>query len=363
MKGLVERFDFLKILDASGAHFLENPPSHWVIALSVAVLTLLLLRVIYNVLSSRLKVMADRTDNKFDDIISDAVQVTQVWFFVILALYMGSTLLHLPNYAARIRQFLVIALLMQMGIWMVAIMNSALKQWLESRNQDPSIATAMVAIRFAGKLLIWALVTLLVLDNMGVHVGSLVAGLGVGGIAVALAVQRVLGDLLASISIVLDKPFEVGDTIMVGDMVGMVEHVGLKTTRLRATSGEQLIISNSDLLSTRIRNMKRMKERRVVLTFGITYQTPPERVALVPAWVKEVVSMQDSLRFERSHLQKLGESAILFETIYWVNTPDMMVFMEMQQAVNLAVLTRLAQEGVGLAYPSQTLYLQGSVEK
>jgi small-conductance mechanosensitive channel len=302
--------------------------------------------------------MAARTDNKFDDIVSDSVKVTQSWFLVVLALYFGSTLLHFPEYAPRIRQLLVLSFLMQMGIWFVALMNSALGQWLESRNQDPSIATAMVAIRFVGKLLIWAIVALLMLDNMGVQVGSLVAGLGVGGIAVALAVQRVLGDLLASISIVMDKPFEVGDTIMVGDMVGMVENVGLKTTRLRATSGEQLIISNSDLLSTRIRNMKRMKERRVVLTFSVAYQTATEKVALIPGWVKDVVSIQESLRFERSHLQKLGDSAILFETIYWVNTPDMQVYMDMQQAVNLAVLSKLASEGVALAYPTQTVFMQ-----
>jgi len=196
-------------------------------------------------------------------------------------------------------------------------------------------------------------VVLLILDNFGVKVASLLAGLGVGGIAVALAVQRVLGDLLASISIILDKPFEIGDTIDIGSMVGTVEHIGLKTTRVRASSGEQLIVSNSDLLNSRIRNLKRMKERRNVMTFGIPYETDPKLVEQVPVWIQTVIEAQPQLRFDRAHLQKFGDSALIFEVVYWVTTPDMSVHMDSQQAVNLELLRKFRTEGVELAYPTQ----------
>lgn len=358
LQKIAEYFDFLKVLDALGVTFLGNAPSRWMIALIVSVLAMVSLRFAHRLAESRLQKLAAKTDNYLDDIVVETISRTKSWFLVVLGLYVGSLLLELGTHGTSMRHVLMVAAFIQLGLWSGSLLSSALRQWHASRNGEASIGTAMVAFRFLGHVMIWSVVLLLMLDNLGVKVVSLLAGLGVGGIAIALAVQRVLGDLLASVSIILDKPFEIGDAINLGDATGVVEHVGLKSTRLRSLSGEQLIVSNSDLLNTRIRNFKRMQERRNLWTFGVTYQTSPDKLAQIPVWVKEIVSAQPILRFERAHFQKLGDSALVFEVVHWVTSPDYNLYMDAQQAVNLALVSKFAGEGVEFAYPTQTVFLQ-----
>jgi len=358
MEQIANRVDFFVFLDGKDRMICGNPPSHLVMALLFTFVLFVIMEGIYTLAQKHLQAIADATPNRVDDVIADSTAQTKKWFFYGLSLYFGSLLLEAGSQSEHFKQACIVLILIQVGIWSMALLKSTLKNWHESRGGDSSVATAMVAFSFLGKLLIWSVILLLILDNLGVKVGSLLAGLGVGGIAVALAVQRVLGDLLASISIVLDKPFEIGDTITVGDMVGTVEHVGLKTTRLRSATGEQLILSNSDLLSSRIRNYKRMKERRNLMTLAITYSTPHEKVAKIPALIAEIIGAQSSLRFDRAHLSKLADSAIQFEIVYWVNTPQYDVFMDTQQAVNQEILRRFALDGIEFAYPTQTLYVE-----
>jgi small-conductance mechanosensitive channel len=201
-------------------------------------------------------------------------------------------------------------------------------------------------------------VLLLVLDNLGVNITALVAGLGVGGVAVALAVQTILSDLLSSLSIALDKPFVIGDFLMVGDMLGSVEYVGLKTTRLRSLSGEQLVFSNTDLLGSRIRNFGRMYERRVAFNLGVTYQTTREQIRKVPAIIREAIETQDRTRFDRSHFKEYGAYSLNFESVYYINGPDYNQYMDIQQAINLTIHEGFEREGIDFAYPTQTLVLQ-----
>jgi small-conductance mechanosensitive channel len=177
---------------------------------------------------------------------------------------------------------------------------------------------------------------------------------------VALAAQNILGDLFASLSIVLDKPFVMGDFIIVGSQMGTVEKVGLKTTRVRALSGEQLIFANTDLLQSRIQNFKRMQERRVVFTIGVLYETPREKLAEIPRIIREIVESQDGTRFDRSHFKEFGDFSLNFETVYYVQVPDYNVYMDVQQAINLAMFERLAAEGIEFAYPTQKLYVRTS---
>jgi small-conductance mechanosensitive channel len=197
-------------------------------------------------------------------------------------------------------------------------------------------------------------ILLLVLDNLGVDVTALVAGLGIGGVAVALALQNVLGDLLASLAIVFDKPFVLGDTITVGDMTGTVESIGMKTTRLRSAGGEQLVLANGELLKSPIRNWTRLAERRVLLTFGVSYQTPAAAVERIPALIQEIVEAQDLTRFERAHFKGFGPSALDFVAVYWILTQDYKAFMDRQQAVNLGLLRAFEGEGIQIAQPAQT---------
>jgi len=181
-----------------------------------------------------------------------------------------------------------------------------------------------------------------------------VAGLGVGGIAVALALQNILGDVFASMSILLDKPFVTGDFITVDELMGTVEHVGLKTTRLRSLSGEQLVFANSDLLKSRIRNYQRMEERRVAFAVRLAYPTPAEKLAAIPAIVREIIDAQELARFGRSHFKSFGTFSLDFENVYYVKSPDYDTYMDVQQAINLAICRRFQEEGIEFAHPAQT---------
>jgi len=174
-------------------------------------------------------------------------------------------------------------------------------------------------------------------------------------IAVALALQNVLGDLFASISILLDKPFVVGDAIVVGDFNGTVEQIGIKTTRLKSVNGEQLIMGNADLAHSRIRNFKRLLERRSVFTFGVTYQTPREKLERIPALLQEIIEQTPQARFERAHFAKFGDWALVFEAAYFVQHPDYQSYMDAQQAINFELLRRFEQERIEFAYPTQTV--------
>jgi small-conductance mechanosensitive channel len=215
----------------------------------------------------------------------------------------------------------------------------------------------MVALGFIVKLTLWSLILLVALDNLGFNIRTLIAGLGVGGVAVALAVQNVLGDLFASLSIVLDKPFVIGDFLIVDDHLGTVERVGLKTTRLRSLGGEQLIFSNSDLLKSRLHNYGRMFERRVVFSVGVTYQTPRAKLELIPTIIREAIQAQDKTRLDRSHFKAFGDFSINFESVYYVLGPDYNLYMDIQQAINLQIHKRFEEEGIEFAFPTQTLFV------
>jgi small-conductance mechanosensitive channel len=286
---------------------------------------------------------------------------TAGWFLVLVALYVASRLLAPTRWTEMIiPRVATIGLVIQLGLWSTA----GLAMFLTLRRArqlaaDPSTVAAMDLVGFLLRLVVWTAVLLVLLDNLGVNVTTLIAGLGVGGVAVALAAQNILGDLFSSLSIVLDKPFVVGDFIVIGEYLGSVEHVGLKTTRVRSLSGEQLVFSNTDLLTSRIRNYGRMFERRVVASFGVTYQTPLAKVRRIPAIIREIVEGQSKVRFDRGHFQALGDSALAFEYVYYVLTPDYNHYMDVQQNINLALLERLAAEGVEFAYPTQTVFVSG----
>jgi small-conductance mechanosensitive channel len=227
--------------------------------------------------------------------------------------------------------------------------------------EDAATATSMAALGFVAKMAIWTIVTLLALENMGIDVTALIAGLGIGGIAIALAIQNILSDLFASLSIIVDKPFVIRDFIIVGELMGTVERIGLKTTRVKSLTGEQIIFSNSDLLSSRVRNYKRMYERRIAFPIGVTYQTSPEKLEEISVLIEEIVSRQSDVRFDRCHFKSFGDFAIVFETVYYVLNPDYAVYMNVQQAINLAIMRAFTAHSIEFAYPTQTLFVQRDV--
>ena len=334
---------------------LNSPAGDWIGALLIAALIILLGLVVKTAGLRKLRELAQRTVTPVDDAAVATIEATRLGLIVLIALYAGSHNLDLPPRVLKILDgAAVIALFLQLGLWLAAL----LEFWIgRSRAQamasNIGAATSLSALSFIVQLVLWVLMLLLMLDNLGVNITALVAGLGIGGIAVALAVQNILGDLFASLSIVIDKPFVIGDFIAVDDCVGTVENVGLKTTRIRSLGGEQIIFSNSDLLKARVRNHRRMVERRVLFGFDVTYETPVEQLTDIPVMVKRIVEAQQPVRFERAHFKSFGESALQFEVVYWVQSPDYGRYMDIQQAINLALMRELATQGIEFAYPTQ----------
>jgi small-conductance mechanosensitive channel len=244
------------------------------------------------------------------------------------------------------------------AFWGSTLIEVGLQRYVKTKAQeDAAAATTLSVLGFIARVALWVMLTLLALSNLGFDITALVAGLGVGGIAVALAAQNILGDLFASLSIVFDKPFVIGDFIIVDDLSGTVERIGMKTTHLRSLGGELIVFSNADLLKTRIRNYKRMYERRVVFSLGVTYQTPADTLARVPDIVRDIITARSNTRFDRAHFKSYGDFALIIEAVYYVLDPDYNAYMDIQQAINLEIFRRFAREGVEFAYPTQTLYL------
>jgi small-conductance mechanosensitive channel len=339
-----------------------NSPVEWATAVAVALGLALALLLARRLLVRHLGAYAKTTTTPVDDVITDILGATKRVFLVLMALYAGAQFLELPARVTKVVDSVaIVALLAQAALWT----NRGIVAWLtyylrEKRQTDAAGATTMSVLGFIARVGVWALFVLMILDNLGFNITTLVASLGIGGIAVALAVQNILGDIFASLSIALDKPFVIGDFIIVEDVLGTIEYIGLKTTRLRSLSGEQIVFSNADLLKSRIRNYKRMSERRVLFSFGVIYQTPYPQLERIPAMVREIVGQQPQTRFDRAHFKGYGDSSLDFEVVYYVLDSDYNIYMDIQQAINLALFRRFEAEHIEFAYPTRTLYVQST---
>jgi small-conductance mechanosensitive channel len=337
----------------------RNSVLDWIVATAIATGVLLALLLVRRLVRRYHQRMVATAQTELLEIPLQVLSRTTLLFLLVLTPFLGAQYLTKGPAAERILgSALTIALFWQAGVWAA----EATAAWLD-RKRRRSMATDRAAVGSIGiigfilNVVIWALVLLLTLDNLGVDITALVAGLGIGGIAVALAVQNVLGDLFASLSITLDRPFVVGDFLAVGDFLGSVEYIGIKSTRLRSLSGEQIIMSNSDLLSSRVRNYGRMSERRVVFATRITYETSIDLIERVPVLIREIVESQQDTRFDRSHFAQHAPASLDFETVYYVLSADFNRYMDIQQAINLRLHRELDRLGVKFAYPTQRLLI------
>ena len=343
---------------ARGEYF-GNSILVWAVGAGVFLLVWGVLLIVRRVLTARVGRLAE--DKKFTalDIARRVLDATKGWFLFIVAVFAGSRAWQLSTgIDTLIVKGVVIALLIQAGLWgaRAALTFIEAKREAELHHNRGAVA-AMDILSFVVRVVVWAFVFLLVLDNLDVNVTTLVAGLGIGGIDVALAAQSAFSDLFASLSIVLDKPFVVGDFLIIDQHLGTVERVGVKTTRVRSLSGEQLVFSNNDLLGSRIRNFGRMFERRVVFSLGVTYQTSAEHLKAIPEIIREAIEAQEHVRFDRAHFQRYGDFALVFESVYYVLSPEYNTYMDIQQAVNLQIFEKFAEVGIQFAYPTQTLFV------
>jgi small-conductance mechanosensitive channel len=347
-------------MEILGLTFLGNTLRAWSIALLTAIAITIALFLLKRVFLSRFIAFTSKTKNIYDNVIAAVLARTNLFLLTILAIYAGSLLLAIPDTArVWLNRIALITVLIQAAIWGDALITFSIRQYeKEHLEEGAARVTTLRVASFVVKLTLFLIIFLLALDNLGIKITALIASLGVGSIAVALAIQNILADLFASLSIALDQPFVIGDFIIVDTYLGTVEYIGLKTTRVRSLSGEELIFSNSDLLNSRIRNYKSMGERRVLFAFGVTYQTTYEQLKKIPEMVKATIESHDNTRFDRAHFKEFGDSALNFEVVYYVLSPDYNEYMNVQQSINLSLVQQFEQDGIEFAYPTQTLFLK-----
>ncbi len=263
--------------------YFGNSVKNWLIAAAIILTVFFVLKVIQKIAIAKISTFARKTKILADDLFFDILSNTKNFTLLVISIYAGLYVLSLkPEIFSLCQKVFVLALILQAGFWAGAGINFWLGRTIKKRmSEDSASATTISLLGFVARIVMWSIILLLILDNLGVNITSLIAGLGIGGVAVALALQNILGDLFASLSIVLDKPFVIGDFVVVDSLSGTIEHIGLKTTRIRSLSGEQIIFSNNDLLKSRIRNYKRMSERRIVFSFGVIYQTPLAQIKAI----------------------------------------------------------------------------------
>lgn len=341
--------------------YLGDSLLHWSVALGILVGVFFGLLALRRIIRAQYEKLAATPETELLELPLHVASRTTVLYLFILALFAGLKAVQLPPGVAKaLVTAVTIASFWQAGLWVsTAVLGSLDRKRNSTREIDRAIVGTLGIIGFMARVVIWAFVLLLTLDNLGIEIKPLLAGLGIGGLAVALAVQNILGDLLASLTIALDRPFVVGDSLTVDTFSGTVEYIGVKSTRLRSVTGEQIIIPNANLLSSRLRNNARMGERRVVFTISVSQETPPAKLAKVPAMLRSLIESHKEVRFDRAHFAKISASSFDFEAVYFVIKPDYGLYMDIQQDINLRVLESLAQDNIEFSSPSQRLWLEG----
>ncbi|ACO78218.1 Mechanosensitive ion channel family protein [Azotobacter vinelandii CA] len=326
--------------------------------LAVTLASYWLLRGILGIVGRRMRTLAAR--GRFYGFIAEMLAHTSRLLVFAFSLLIGLKVAELsPRWEDMLSHGWFIALAFQLALWL----DTGIRLWMDSlahngRVRNP-VTTAIIGIIF--RVLIWAMMLLSILANLGVNITAMVASLGIGGIAIALAVQTVLGDILASLSIGMDKPFEVGDFVVFGDVAGTIEHIGMKTTRIRSLSGEQIVCANSDMLTRTLHNYKRMDSRRIQFKFGIAYNTQVEKVREVAALVRRIIQGIEGTRFDRAHFLSFDESQLTFEVVYIVLSADYNRYMDIQQEINLGLLQGLREMQVRFAFPMRSIEFVGGV--
>ncbi|MBK7579604.1 MAG: mechanosensitive ion channel family protein [Myxococcales bacterium] len=347
------------MLDSLQGQFLGNTWGRWLLASLVGLVTAFAVRVVLAFVVRRVQRVAEHTAIDWDDVVVAGLRNTKWFSYLAAGFYAGSELLHLSErLLQRVDRIAGVLLLLQIGFWFHAGINARVKRWKENVDTTPERATAASAIGFIARLALWAALLLAVMSTLGIQITALIAGLGVGGVAAALAVQTLLADVIASLSIYFDRPFDIGEFIATPDGMGTVQRISMRSTRLRALGGEELIFSNGQLLKQTIRNFGRMAERRIVFEVGVEYGTPVAKLKQLPEILGGIVAEAPDVRLDRAHFKAFGAYALIFEVVYYVQSPDFNVYMDRQQLINFAVAERFEALGVAMAFPTQTLMLR-----
>lgn len=339
----------------------QNTLSDYLISLAIILLGGIIFRLlIYLIFKIFWKGRKFISDEIMDDIQGGIKKIiVPLGYFGIL--YIGLRRLTYTNTINQIFRYGTIIILTFFGIRAISVLagyilnNYYLKQEKFSKEM-------VVGITLISKVLIWIFGIIFLLDNLGFKVKTLVTGIGIGGIALALATQKVLADLFSYFAILLDQPFKEGDFLIIDNFLGVVEHIGIKTTRIRSLHGEELIFSNNDLLDSRIKNYMSMKERRVLFNIGVKYSTPADKLEKIPANIKSIIGEIEDTRFDRCHFAKYGDFNLVYEIVYYIMGADYNKYMDIQEEVNLEIKKKFEKEGIEFAFPTQTIHLNQEEE-
>lgn len=342
--------------------FWGNTVMDWGIALGIIIVTSLAARIIQRSVLKKVQVYAARTDSMLDDFLIKLVQKNVMPVVYAIAVYAGLQHLNLPEQATRV---LKVAMLVLTVFFIVSAINGAFSyifmryaaKGAESGQQEKQAKGILLIV----KVILWIAGVIFLADNLGYNITAIITGLGIGGIAIALAAQTILGDLFSYLVIFFDKPFETGDFIVIGDKSGIVEYIGIKTTRLRTLSGEQLVVANTDLTNSRVQNFKRMEKRRIVFSLGVVYETGGKKMRSIPMLLEQIISCRESVEFDRAHFSGFGDFSLNFEVVYYIMSADYTQYMNCQQAIYFDILDRFEEEGIEFAYPTQKLFVDGNL--
>lgn len=339
-------------------NYLNNSVMDYLVAAGIFVLGVIIVLVLKKIVLSRLRKWSEKTEARIDDFLVKGIQKTIIPLLFFGAFYIAITTLQIPAKVFNIIRIAAVIISTFLFLrFLSSLINFALNNYFSRRKGEDSKRRELRGISTIISIIIWIVGLIFLLDNLGFNVASVIAGLGIGGIAIALAAQAVLGDFFSYFVIFFDRPFEIGDFINVEDNLGSIEYIGLKTTRIRSLSGEQLIFSNSDLVNSRIRNYKRMEKRRVVFKLGLIYQTKSKELAQVPQIVKSIIEESENVVFDRGHFASYGDFSLNFEFVYYVMTSDYTIYMNIQQDINLKIYDEFEKRGIEFAYPTQTLFM------
>lgn len=342
--------------------FLSNRVADYLIALAILIAASVIVRLLCRFVFQGLKRWADKTPTPLDNRIIAIVERHSIPIVYLGSFYLAISNLTLHPILDRVIEVITIILTTIIG---VRLINSLVKYglrlyWITHSRDDSNFELSINAILPAIRTIVWVIGLLFVLDNLGFNISAVIASLGIGGVAVALASQGILQDLFSYFAILLDRPFELGDFIIVGDYMGDVEYVGIKTTRLKSIDGEEIIIANTDLTGSRIRNFKRMRQRRVAFSFGVVYETHSEQLTAIPSIVEKIIKQTENTTFDRAHFSAYGDFSLDFEVVYFVNNNDYDLYMNAQQQINFQLKQEFERLGIQFAYPTQVTYLRSS---
>lgn len=347
--------DFLKDI------FLGNSVKSWLIAFGIIVIAFAIIKIVKGPILKILRNWSQKTSSTFDDFIVIAIEKTLIPFLYFVSIFCAIQYLTLnteTNHVIRVAILFIIAFFI-LRILTSAIRYSIFKFLSKQENSETKQKQAHGLILVLNGI-VWCMGMVFLINNLGYNVTTIITGLGIGGIAIALAAQAVLGDFFSYFVIFFDRPFEIGDSITTGTEAGSVEYIGIKTTRIRSVSGEQIIFSNKDLTDSRVRNYKRMLRRRILFKIGVTYQTTPEQLKKIPEIIKQAIKSKKKATFDRSHFSGFGDFRLEFETVYYIDVPDYYLYMDIQQSIYLEIFETFAKENIEFAYPTQTLFAANS---